>query len=167
MQLSVGWPPQLVPGVLVTTFMGLACATFGLLYFPNLDRPAFRWTVGPFVLTGTGAVWGLLLTMGVGFLIVPAILLGLAVFFLLRAAIFEWLAEQRRQVRQPRISVEGPARPSLAATASMTQLAPTAGLTQPMSAPGRSTPVVGPTERIDVLPEQDVRSPPRPSSRGR
>ena len=157
LQLSVGWPPQLVPGVLVTTFMGLACATFALIYFPNLDRPAFRWTVGPFVLTGIGAVWGLLLTMGVGFLIVPAILLGLAVYFLLRAAILEWWAELRRNARPPRISVEGPAHPSLAAASSVTQLAPTAGLTQPIGAPGESTPVDGPTERIDAMPEQDVK----------
>jgi Raf kinase inhibitor-like YbhB/YbcL family protein len=155
-QLSVGWPPHLVPGILVTTFMGLACGTFALIYFPNLDNAKFRWTLGPFIVTGIGAIWGLLLTIGVGFLIVPGVLLGFAAYFLLRAAITEWWTGLRQTRRMTRISIEAPGHPSLAATPAAGQLQAAAGITQPASGPGEVFPPDSPTERIEAAPGQDI-----------
>ncbi len=96
-QLRLGWPPHMVRGLTILTFMGGVAITLFLIWAPNYARPAFSWMIGPIILTGLIAVYGLLDATDLEFLTLPLVLLTLGAYFLLRGAIRGALAGLTRQ----------------------------------------------------------------------
>lgn len=97
MQLRLGWPPHMVRGLTIFTFMGGMAVTLFLIWAPNYLRPTFGWMIGPILLTGLIAIYGLLDATDLEFLTIPLILLILGAYFLLRGFLQEAMTRLARR----------------------------------------------------------------------
>ncbi len=95
-QLRVGWPPWLLPGIMTTTFMAGATLTLALVWLPQRHEPDFGWLISLMVITGLLTIFGFLLTIDMLFLALPLLLLGLGGYYLLRGYIMQERAERAR-----------------------------------------------------------------------
>ncbi len=118
-QLRLGWPPHMVRGLAIFTFMGGMAVTLFMIWAPNYARPAFGWMIGPIILTGLIAGYGLLDATDLEFLMIPLVLLTLGAYFLLRGAIRGALAGPTRPPAPGGTSRRAPALPARPAPAAL------------------------------------------------
>ncbi len=137
LQIRLGWPEALLPGVMTTLFMGGAAATVFLFWYPNRARPAYAWATWAMVALGLLTALGLLITINLTALALPLLLLFFAGYFLARFGVLQWRGPARPA--RPPAPGHAPDRPPKGETTM--SATPAIPLTSPAFAQGSPIPV--------------------------
>ncbi len=106
-----GWPPHLLRGLIVFTFMGGVSASAFMVWAPNWREAHGRWLVVLTIVAGLIAIVGMLDAMDMEFLIPVVFLMIGGGFFLIRGVLAQAQYEHQRQQARLEAARPGPALP--------------------------------------------------------
>ncbi|MBN2472930.1 MAG: YbhB/YbcL family Raf kinase inhibitor-like protein [Anaerolineae bacterium] len=106
-----GWPPHLLRGLIIFTFMGGVSASAFMVWAPNWREAHGRWLVLLTIVAGLFAIVGMLDAVDMEFLIPVVFLMIGGSFFLIRGVLAQAQYERERQQARLEAAAGGPALP--------------------------------------------------------